>query len=242
MDVTMTKKNADNHKIIMKEISETERPYEKSYKYGVEILSDAELLAVILRTGSRQANALSTAYRILDAHPIHKGIEGHKYLTTEELEDISGVGKVKAIQMKCLAEISKRMAKASLKPFISFESPQSIADYFMENTRYLEKEYVYILMFDSKHKLLKDMRLSEGTVNSSLLSPREVFTTALKFEAVYIVLVHNHPSGDPSPSRQDIEITDRVSSAGRMIGIELSDHIILGNNCYVSLAERGIIR
>lgn len=240
--MTMTKKNADNHKIIMKEISETERPYEKSYKYGVEILSDAELLAVILRTGSRQANALSTAYRILDAHPIHKGIVGLNYLTTEELEDISGVGKVKAIQMKCLAEISKRMAKASLKPFISFESPQSIADYFMENTRYLEKEYVYILMFDSKHKLLKDVRLSEGTVNSSLLSPREVFTMALKFDAVYIVLVHNHPSGDPSPSRQDIEITDRVSSAGRMIGIELSDHIILGNNCYVSLAERGIIR
>lgn len=240
--MTMTKKNADNHKIIMKEISETERPYEKSYKYGVEILSDAELLAVILRTGSRQANALSTAYRILDAHPIHKGIVGLNYLTTEELEDISGVGKVKAIQMKCLAEISKRMAKASLKPFISFESPQSIADYFMENTRYLEKEYVYILMFDSKHKLLKDVRLSEGTVNSSLLSPREVFTTALKFDAVYIVLVHNHPSGDPSPSRQDIEITDHVNSAGRMIGIELSDHIILGNNCYVSLAERGIIR
>ena len=240
--MTMTKKNADNHKIIMKEISETERPYEKSYKYGVEILSDAELLAVILRTGSRQANALSTAYRILDAHPIHKGIVGLNYLTTEELEDIGGVGKVKAIQMKCLAEISKRMAKASLKPFISFESPQSIADYFMENTRYLEKEYVYILMFDSKHKLLKDVRLSEGTVNSSLLSPREVFTTALKFDAVYIVLVHNHPSGDPSPSRQDIEITDRVSSAGRMIGIELSDHIILGNNCYVILAERGIIR
>ena len=197
---------------------------------------------MILRTGSRQANALSTAYRILDAHPIHKGIVGLNYLTTEELEDISGVGKVKAIQMKCLAEISKRMAKASLKPFISFESPQSIADYFMENTRYLEKEYVYILMFDSKHKLLKDVRLSEGTVNSSLLSPREVFTTALKFDAVYIVLVHNHPSGDPSPSRQDIEITDRVNSAGRMIGIELSDHIILGNNCYVSLAERGIIR
>ena len=239
--MTMTKKNADNHKIIMKEISETERPYEKSYKYGVEILSDAELLAVILRTGSRQANALSTAYRILDAHPIHKGIVGLNYLTTEELEDISGVGKVKAIQMKCLAEISKRMAKASLKPFISFESPQSIADYFMENTRYLEKEYVYMLMFDSKHKLLKDVRLSEGTVNSSLLSPREVFTTALKFDAVYIVLVHNHPSGDPSPSRQDIDITREMDRAGELIGIKLSDHIILGNNCYVSLAERGIL-
>ena len=232
----------DSHIMCMKEMSETDRPYEKIYRYGVGVLSDAELLSVILRTGSRRANALSTAYKILNAHPIHKGIAGLNYLTISDLESIAGVGKVKAVQMKCLAEISKRMSKAVLKPFLSFQSPQSIADYFMENTRYLEKEYVYILMFDSKHKLLKDVRLSEGTVNSSLLSPREVFTTALKFEAVYIVLVHNHPSGDPSPSRQDIEITDRVSSAGRMIGIELSDHIILGNNCYVSLAERGIIR
>lgn len=228
--------------VAMKEISETERPYEKSYKYGVEILSDAELLAVILRTGSRRANALSTAYRILDAHPVHKGIVGLNYLTTDELEQISGVGKVKAIQMKCLAEISKRMAKASFKPFLSFQSPQSIADYFMENTRYLEKEYVYLLMFDSKHKLLKELRLSEGTINSSLLSPREVFVEALRYEAVFIILVHNHPSGDPTPSRQDIEITESIFKAGKMIGINLSDHIILGNNCYVSLAERGIVK
>ena len=167
---------------------------------------------------------------------------GLNYLTTDELEQISGVGKVKAIQMKCLAEISKRMAKASFKPFLSFQSPQSIADYFMENTRYLEKEYVYLLMFDSKHKLLKELRLSEGTINSSLLSPREVFVEALRYEAVFIILVHNHPSGDPTPSRQDIEITESIFKAGKMIGINLSDHIILGNNCYVSLAERGIVK
>ena len=139
------------------------------------------------------------------------------------------------------AEISRRMARASFKPFLSFQSPQSIADYFMENTRYLEKEYVYLLMFDAKHKLIKDVRISEGTVNSSMLSPREVFVEALRYDAVYIILVHNHPSGDPTPSGQDIDITREMDRAGELIGIELSDHIILGNNCYVSLAERGIL-
>ena len=124
---------------------------------------------------------------------------------------------------------------------MSFQSPQSIADYFMENTRYLEKEYVYLLMFDAKHKLIKDVRISEGTVNSSMLSPREVFVEALRYDAVYIILVHNHPSGDPTPSGQDIDITREMDRAGELIGIELSDHIILGNNCYVSLAERGIL-
>lgn len=224
----------------MKEISETERPYEKSIRYGVEVLTDAELLAVILRTGSRQSNALATAYKVLDAHPIHKGIAGLNYLTMRDLERIEGVGKIKAIQMKCLAEISKRMSKAALKPFVSFGSPSSIAAYFMESTRYLGKEYVYLLMFDGKHRLIKDMRMSEGTVNSSLISPREIFVEALRYEAVYLVLIHNHPSGDPAPSPEDIRVTCKLAEAGRMIGINLSDHIILGNNCYVSLAERGI--
>ena len=230
----------DSHIMCMKEMSETDRPYEKSYRYGVEVLSDAELLSVILRTGSRRANALSTAYKILNAHPVHKGIVGLNYLTISDLENIAGVGKVKAVQMKCLAEISKRMSKAVLKPFLSFQSPQSIADYYMENTRYLDKEYVYLLLFDSKHKLIKDIKISEGTINSSMLSPREVFVEALRYEAVFIILIHNHPSGDPTPSRQDVEITLDIFKAGQMIGINLSDHIILGNNCYVSLAERGI--
>ena len=113
-DIAYLSSTDDDSHILMKERSETERPYEKSYMYGVQVLSDAELLAVILRTGSQKANALTLAYRILNAHPIHKGIVGLNYLTTDELEEISGIGKVKAIQMKCLAEISRRMAKAVL--------------------------------------------------------------------------------------------------------------------------------
>lgn len=225
----------------MRELCETERPYEKSIKYGVNTLSDAELIAIILRSGSKHSNALLTAYNILNAHPVHKGIVGLNYLTIDELKSIDGIGEVKAIQMCCLAEIAKRMSRAVHRPFISFNSPQSIADYYMGQTRYLDKECVYILMFDTKQNLIKELKLSEGTVNRALLSTREIFIQALRYEAVYIILVHNHPSGDPTPSNDDIDITYRIYDAGELVGISLMDHIILGNNCYVSLTERGII-
>lgn len=225
----------------MKDLSVTERPYEKCMKYGAETLSDAEVLAVILRCGSKNQNALELAYRILNAHPIHKGLTGLNFLGIKELQEIDGVGEVKAVQLLCMAEFSKRMAKAIYKPFLTFHSPASIADYFMENTRYLEKEYVYLLLFDSKHRLLKEVRISEGTVNQAMVSPRDLFIQAIKYEAVYLILIHNHPSGDPSPSGQDLILTQRIAEAGRLLDIELSDHIILGNNCYVSLAERGLL-
>lgn len=225
----------------MKDLSETERPYEKGIKLGVSALSDAELLAVIIRSGSKNNNALDVAYKILDAHNVHKGIVGLNFLQESALTDIDGVGKVKAMQLLCLAEFSRRMSKALYKPFVTFSSPSSVADYFMESTRYLEKECVYLLLFDTKHHLLKEIKMSEGTVNRALISPREVFVEALKYEAVYIILIHNHPSGDPTPSRDDIIFTERVYEAGQLIGIELSDHIILGNCCYISMAERGLL-
>lgn len=225
----------------MKDMAFTERPYEKCVKHGTEALSDAELLAVILRCGSKSKNALEVAHLILNAHPVHKGLVALNFLSTKDLCSIEGVGEVKAVQMQCLAEFSKRMAQAVYKPMVSFASPASIADYFMERTRYLDKEYVYILLFDAKHRLLKDIKLSEGTVNQAMISPRDIFIQALKYDAVYIIILHNHPSGDPEPSREDLLFTRNLADAGRLVGIELSDHIILGNCCYVSLAERGYI-
>ncbi len=225
----------------MKEMSETERPYEKGMKYGISALSDAELLAIIIRSGSKNHNALDIAYSVLDGHPVHKGIVGLNFLEEKELTQIEGVGSIKALQLMCLAEFSRRMNRALYKPFISFSSPASIADYFMENTRYMEKECVYVLLFDSKHHLLKDIKLSQGTVNQSLVSPRDIFVEALKHSAVFIILIHNHPSGDPTPSREDMILTNRIYEAGKLIDIELSDHIILGNQCYVSMAERGLL-
>lgn len=227
--------------LTMKDLSVTERPYEKCISHGADCLSDAELVAVILRCGSKNQNALDLAQRILNAHPIHKGLAGLNFLGLDDLKKMEGVGEVKAVQIQCMAEFSKRMAKAVYKPFLTFHSPASIADYFMANTRYLDKEYVYLLLFDSKHRLLKELQISEGTINQAVVSPRDLFIQAIRYQAVFLILIHNHPSGDPSPSSQDLVLTRRVAEAGKLLDIELSDHIILGNNCYVSLAERGLL-
>lgn len=225
----------------MKDMAECERPYERCLAEGPAALTDAELLAVILRSGSQKQNALITAQKILNRHPIHKGIAGLNYLSISDLVSIEGIGNVKAVQMQCIAELSKRMAKSEHRSSLTFGNPESIVGYFMERTKYLDKERVYVLLFDARHQLLKDIRLSEGTINHAVVSPRDIFIDALRYQAVYIVLLHNHPSGNPEPSKQDILLTKRVEEAGRMLGILLSDHIIIGNNCFVSLAERGII-
>ena len=147
--------------------------------------------------------------------------------------NVDCIGKVNSIQMQCIAELSRRMARSEHRSGVTFCNPKSIADYYMERTRYLCKEQVYVLMFDSSHHLLKECRLSEGTVDHAVVSPRDIFIDALKYQAVYIVLLHNHPSGNL--------LTKRAYEARKTPWIRLSYHIILGNNCFVSLAERGII-
>lgn len=141
----------------------------------------------------------------------------------------------------CVSEIAKRMSRSMARERLKFSSPGSIAAYFMEDLRHLEKEEVQVLLFDGKHGLLGESTISIGTVNSAMSSPREVFLEALKAQAVYIILAHNHPSGDPTPSRQDVLLTRRMKEAGDLIGIELSDHIIIGDQRYYSFREEGIL-
>ena len=224
-------------KLTIHDMCSEERPYEKCRNHGVETLSDAELLAIFLRTGCREHNVVQLCERLLNAHPVHKGIAGLNYLDYNLLVAIPGIGPVKAVQIMCIAELSKRMSRANLKPFMIFDSPATIADYFMESTRYLEKEYVYLLLFDSKHRLIKEITLSEGTVNQSLVSSRDVYIEALKYKAVYIVLLHNHPSGDATPSKNDIELTKKIKEIGLLHGIPLIDHIVIGDNNYYSFYE-----
>lgn len=230
-----------NQCISIREVLEDERPYEKCLKRGVTSLSDAELLAVILRTGSRGEDAVSLATRILKQSREYKGLLSINHLTIKELLQINGIGTVKAIQMICLSEISRRMAKATREEGLKLMTPQSVANYYMEDMRHLTIEQILLVMMDSKSKIVDDMVLSTGTVNASLLAPREVFLHALRAGAVNIILLHNHPSGDPAPSREDIETTKRVLEAGRIIGIKLLDHIIIGDNQYISLKEKGFI-
>jgi DNA repair protein RadC len=147
---------------------------------------------------------------------------------------------VKAIELLCLTEITKRMSKEIHRDSLRLVTPQSVADFYMQDMRHLTREQVLLLMMDSKNKMIKDMIISEGTVNTSIMPTREVYVHALKYEAVNIILLHNHPSGDPTPSAEDIRVTKKLSEAGNLIGITLMDHIIIGDNRYISLKEQGL--
>ena len=155
--------------------------------------------------------------------------------------DIKGVGKVKALQILAIGELSRRIAKTSISKGEMFSDPEMIARYYMEDMRHLQIEEVILIMMNSKNQIIKDEVISKGTVNSSILSPREVFLLALQYHAVHIILLHNHPSGDPTPSKEDIRMTAKIAEAGKLIGILLMDHLIIGDNKYISLKERGVL-
>lgn len=226
----------------MKDIPTLERPYEKCLKYGAEALSDAELLAVLLRTGTKGENVLALAESLLYQNQNkEEGLLGIHQFSFQSLTKLKGIGKVKAVQILCLSELAKRLAKASAKPRLRFSSSQSVAEYYMEDLRHNTQEVMKLLVLNSKAELIDEIDISKGTVNASLITPRELFVEALKKEAVSIILLHNHPSGDPTPSRDDILTTKRISESGYLIGIELLDHIIIGNNCYVSFQEEKLL-
>ena len=224
----------------MNDIPNAERPYEKCLKQGAEALSDAELLAVLLRTGTKGENVLALAKRLLYQDG-GAGLLGIHQFSFQSLMKLKGIGKVKAVQILCLSELAKRLSKASVEPRLRFSSSQSVAEYYMEDLRHRNQEVMKLLLLNSKAELIDETNISKGTVNASLVTPRELFVEALKKEAVSMILLHNHPSGDPTPSRDDILTTKRISECGLLIGIELLDHIIIGNNCYVSFQEENLL-
>lgn len=223
------------------EMASDERPIEKVFLHGAEYLSDAELLAVLLKTGTKNRNVVALAQEILNAPMNYKGLIGLHYLSEPELLRIEGVGKTKAATILCLCELSKRMAKTVREEKIRFQSPGEIAGFFMEELRFLEKECVFAIFMDGSNRMLKYIKLSEGTVKRSLVPIRELFLEAFRYRAVYMVLVHNHPSGNPEPSEADIQITKRIAELGKQLEIHLLDHIVIGDQVFSSMAERGII-
>ena len=226
----------------MKDIPSDERPYEKCLKEGAQSLSDAELLSIIIRTGSRGENSLILAQKILALNYPKKGILGLLHLSMQELMQVKGIGTVKGAQLLCIGELSKRIWKRTAQlEAASFHNPLDIVNYYVEDMRHREQELVYVMLLNTKGVLIRDIMISQGTVNVSVVSPREIFIEAVKHHAVSLVMIHNHPSGDPAPSREDINLTKRVQEAGELLGIRLLDHIIIGDNCYISLKERGIL-
>lgn len=225
----------------MKGLPEMERPYEKCMLYGAQSLSDAELLAAILGTGTQGKSALSLAREMLYQEPEGSGILGLVQLEEKQLRKIPGIGRSKAARLLCIFEFARRISKETAKCQLDFSSPKSVADYYMEDMRHLKQEQLLLIMLNGKNRLIKDKVLFKGTVNQSFASPREVFLEALKAEAVFIILLHNHPSGDTSPSKADILMTRQIKEAGELMGIRLLDHIIIGNRSYTSFCNQGLL-
>ncbi len=214
------------------ELPEEEKPREKLRKHGPTSLKNYELIAVILGRGTKKEDVLSVSQRIMAQY-------GNQAIFSEgdveKLEATQGLSPVKACQVVASFELGRRLFERQHELFL--RSPEEVFEYVRGMTR-LKKEHLRGLYLDTRNKLLKDEIISIGTLNESLGSPREVFAPALQAPAAAIILVHNHPSGDPSPSKDDIELTKRVVQAGKILEIEVLDHVIIGNERYTSLKER----
>ena len=230
-----------DNRITMKELPEAMQPYEKCARYGAAHLTDSELLAVILRTGSVDGTSLDLAEEILKLCPFEDGLTGLHHLTAEMLRRVKGIGKVKACLILCVAELSIRIARASARRGLSFREPETIADYYMESMRHLDCEEVYCMLLDARNRLLGERRLSSGTIDAALITPRDIFSTALEYHAKYVVLIHNHPSGDPTPCGEDLFLTKRVAEAGELLDIRLLDHLVIGDLDFYSFRQGGLL-
>ena len=217
----------------IKKLPDQERPREKLLARGKEVLNNAELLAILLRTGTMEKSALELAKEIIAIND--DGLLGLCDSTPEELSRIKGMGKAKACQILAAVELGRRVATQPRKDRVSIGKPGDIVDLFMEKMRYYKEEHFAALLLDTKGKIIEEVSVSVGDLNSAPVHPREVFKQAVKRSAAAVVLIHNHPSGDPTPSPDDLSITVRLVEAAEILGINVVDHIIIGDGVYTSL-------
>ena len=227
------------YRLRIKDLPEDERPLERLYKYGPQILKPSELIAIIIRTGTGTATAVQVAEQLLQKY------DGNlKQLADDNeiqiAEGIKGMGKVKASQLMAAFELGRRMA-AYHEEKAQIGSPADVARIVMPAMRDLQKEELHVLCLDTKNNVTKQRRIFEGSLNASIIHSREVFRFAIEEAAASIVLVHNHPSGDPAPSPEDIHATRRLVESGKLLDIPVTDHVIIGDGCYISMKEERII-
>jgi len=223
--------------VTIKELPEDMRPRERMLAKGEEYLSDEELVAVLLGTGTNELSAIELAQQLLRKYD---GLRFFKNLTLAELMEIKGIGLAKATSIRAVAELGRRLALTSNK-LPQIKSPDDVKNYVMEDMRYYDREHFKCLYLNRKNQVLALETISVGDLASSLVHPREVFKSALKRSAAAVILIHNHPSGDPAPSSEDINITKRLVESGKLLGIEVLDHIIIGDGRYSSLKSTNAI-
>ncbi len=234
----MVKETMVSYRVTIKDLPESERPRERMAALGAQALSNTELLAILLRTGTATESVLDVARRILTQPG------GLRFLGESSMANliaIPGIGMAKAAQIKAGLELGRRLAllDPEVRPVI--RTPADVAALVMEEMRYLDREHFRVVGLNTKNQVIAVDQVSVGSLNASLVHPREVFKPMIARSAAAVVLLHNHPSGDPAPSREDIQITQRLAEAGRILGIEVLDHVVIGDNRHVSMKERGLL-
>ncbi|GAB2672948.1 DNA repair protein RadC [Paenibacillus thermoaerophilus] len=222
--------------LTLREMPQEERPRERMLAQGAKALSNAELLAVLLRTGSVRESAVTLAQRLLAEAG---GLRGLAERTTEELTRLRGIGVAKALQVQAGIELGRRLSAAARESAPVLRAPRDVAELLMEELRFLRQEHFVVLYLNTKNRLIGKETLSVGSLNATVVHPREVFRSAILRSAASIICAHNHPSGDPEPSREDVLLTRRLAEAGELIGIRLLDHVVIGDHRFSSLKEQG---
>ncbi|MEI4800108.1 MULTISPECIES: DNA repair protein RadC [unclassified Bacillus (in: firmicutes)] len=222
----------------IRDVVKEDQPRERLLLEGASSLSNTELLAILLRTGSKEESVLTLANQILHHFD---GLRMLKDATIEEMTSIHGVGVAKASQLIAAFELGRRMVRLEYQNRYSIRNPEDCARYMMEEMRFLQQEHFVCLYLNTKNQVMHRQTVFIGSLNASIVHPREVFKEAFRRAAASIICLHNHPSGDPTPSREDIEVTKRLVECGKIIGIEILDHIIIGDHKFVSLKDKGHI-
>lgn len=222
----------------IKELPTDDRPRERLIQYGPEFLSPAELLAILLRTGTERYSAIGMAEHLIKDFG---GLRGVAQMNVEELSKIHGIGPAKAAQIKAAIEFGRRLVSTSGEERYRVRSPQDVYNFLCLDLRDEKREHFIALLMDTKNGIMFRHTVSVGDLSSSIVHPREVFTEAIRRSAASLIVAHNHPSGDPTPSPEDVSVTRRLVEAGEVLGIDVLDHIVLGDNRYISLKERGLM-
>ena len=229
---------AARYHVRIREIPTDERPRERLLHYGADALSTSELLAILLRTGTEQRSAIGLAEHLLSTFGSLRGVAS---ATIEEISQIHGLGPAKAAQIKAAIEFGRRLVADSPEERAKIRSPQDVYNLLGPSLRDQRREHFIALLLDTKGGVLRTCTISVGDLSSSVVHPREVFTEAVRRSAASLIVAHNHPSGDPTPSPEDAAVTHRLCEAGELLGIELLDHVILGDNRWISLKEKGLL-
>lgn len=223
----------------IKDMPKSERPKEKLLTYGAEVLSNSELLAIILRTGMVGENVLELSNRLLSEL---EGLDGILSATFDDITSIKGIKDAKASQLLALAELFKRFRTLkAMQKEVKITSPKDVTNLLMGEMDDLNQEVLKVILLNTKNIVIGTRDVFKGSLNTSIVHPREIFKQAINKNSASIIICHNHPSGDPTPSQEDINITLRIKECGNIIGIQLLDHIIIGKNKFISLKEKGLI-